>query len=250
VRLELQQPRPGGVAVVYDRPYEGVFAFYTTVLKDGDKYRMYYRGESAPGRPRTVCYAESRDGIRWTKPDLGLVEIDGSKRNNVLLVSPGCLAPFLDGRPGVPQGERYKANSEDKAGLIGYVSADGLHWTRLGDEPIVPHTLKNNFDSQNVMFWSEAEQQYVLYARHSEGGKRAQARATSRDFRHWTPQVLMTYSDTGGTVPSDHLYTSQVQPYFRAPHLYISLPGRFMQGRRVLTETRSSASLPGRTARM
>jgi hypothetical protein len=237
VRLELQQPRPGGVAVVYDRPYEGVFAFYTTIIKDGDKFRMYYRGET--DRPTAICYAESPDGIRWSKPDLGLVEIDGSKRNNVVLVVPGCLAPFLDGRPGVPADQRYKANSEDKAGLIGYVSADGLRWKKLGDEPIVPRQFKNNFDSQNVMFWSETEQQYVLYARHSDGGKRAQARATSKDFRHWTPQVLMTYSDTNNTVPSDHLYTSQVQPYFRAPHIYISLPGRFMQGRRVLTDAQA-----------
>src|SRR5205814_288190 len=51
-RLELQQPRPGGVAVVYDRPYEGVFAFYTTIIRDGDKFHMYYRGE-APGRLQT-----------------------------------------------------------------------------------------------------------------------------------------------------------------------------------------------------
>jgi hypothetical protein len=239
VRLELQQPRPGGVAVAYDRPYEGVFAFYTTVIKDGDRYRMYYRGESVAGFRNTICYAESADGIRWTRPELGMVEIDSSKKNNVLMLANQCLAPFLDGRAGVPADERYKANMEDRAGLFGYVSADGLHWKRLGDEPIVPRKLKNHFDSQNVMFWSEAEQQYVLYARHSEGGKRAQARSTSRDFRTWTAQEPMTYSDTGSTVPSDHLYTSQVQPYFRAPHLYLSLPGRFMSQRRVLDDAQA-----------
>ena len=68
---------------------------------------------------------------------------------------------------------------------------------------------------------------------------RAQARATSADFRTWTPQVRMTYSDTGTDIPSEQLYTSQVQPYFRAPHLYISLPGRFMPGRRALTPERA-----------
>lgn len=238
-RLELQTPRPGGVALAYDRPWEGVFAFFTTVIKDGDKFRMYYRGEPAEGYRPSACYAESADGIRWSKPDLGRVEIDGSKKNNVLMLTQELLAPFLDGRPGVPAGERYKANLEEKAGLFGYVSADGLNWKKVGDTPIVPRKLKNHFDSQNVMFWSEAEGQYVLYARHSESGKRAQARSTSKDFLAWTPQVLMSYGDTNSTVPSDHLYTSQVQPYFRAPHLYVSLPGRFMYLRRALGEAQA-----------
>ena len=47
------------------------------------------------------------------------------------------------------------------------------------EEPLVRATLKNNFDSQNVMFWSEVEQRYVLFARHTEAGFRAQSRATS-----------------------------------------------------------------------
>src|SRR4051794_30335478 len=42
-QTELQRPVSGGTAIAYDRPYEGVFAFYTTIIKDGDKFRMYYR---------------------------------------------------------------------------------------------------------------------------------------------------------------------------------------------------------------
>ena len=49
----------------------------------------------------------------------------------------------------------------------------------------------------------------------------------------------MSYGDTGKTVPSEQLYTSQVQPYFRAPHLYISMPGRLMEGRRAITSERA-----------
>jgi hypothetical protein len=85
------------------------------------------------------------------------------------------------------------------------------------------------------MFWSEVERQYVLYARQTENGFRAQSRSTSKDFVTWTPQVMMKYSDTDTTVPSEQLYTSQVQPYFRAPHIYISMPGRLMEGRRALS---------------
>ena len=104
-----------------------------------------------------------------------------------------------------------------------------------------PRSLVNHFDSQNVMFWSDVEQCYVLYARHSEGKRRAQAKATSKDFIHWTAMTLMTYSDTGATIPSQHLYTNQTHPYYRAPHLYIALPGRFQAGRAVLTEQQAAA---------
>src|SRR5690242_14387889 len=106
VRLEIGRPQPGGVAVAYDKPWEGVFAFYTTVIRDGGMFRMYYRGQSSrPGYRYAICYAESPDGIHWTKPELGLVEIDGTKANNVLLLENQGLSPFLDTRPGVPAGE-------------------------------------------------------------------------------------------------------------------------------------------------
>ncbi len=187
--------------------------------------------------PRLTCYAESRDGIHWTKPNLGLVEVNGSKANNVILPLSGQFCAFLDTRPGVARSERYKANARDIKGphsLVGYVSEDGVRWRKIREAPIVPFSLENNFDSQNAMFWSEVEKRYVLYARHMVGGRRAAARATSRDFLNWTPQTLMSYSDTGSTTPSQHLYTNQTQPYFRAPQIYISLPGRIHFGRRQL----------------
>lgn len=250
---KLHEPRPAGVAIKYDGPLEDRYSFYTTVLKDGDFYRMYYRGylflkgSDEPGARKekwsdavakaVTCYAESRDGIHWVKPSLGLVEINGSRENNVILSKGNQFCPFIDNRPGVPPAERYKANAEEpRVGLVGYVSADGLRWRLVQEQPIMPRQLVNHFDSQNVIFWSEAEQRYVLYARHMVGGKRATARSTSADFRTWTPQTLMTYSDTNSTTPSQHFYTNQTTPYFRAPHLYIALAARFQQGRRALTD--------------
>ena len=225
LELRLQQPRPENIAIKYDQPWEDRLAFYTTVVKDGDVYRMYYRCRLT--RPRLTCYAESRDGIHWTKPQLGLVEVDGSTANNVILPVAGQFCAFLDTRPGVPRSERLKANARDVGtpySLVGYVSADGVRWRKIREAPLVDYAMENNFDSQNVIFWSEAEQRYVLYARHMVEGRRATARATSRDFLQWSPQTLMSYSDTGTTRPSQHLYTNQTQPYFRAPPSPISTP--------------------------
>ncbi|MDP6063509.1 MAG: hypothetical protein QGI49_01775 [SAR202 cluster bacterium] len=244
-RLKLHDPKPGGTAINYDTPWEGYpdapDSFYTTVLREGDTYRMYYRGGEDITRSLT-CYAKSSDGITWIKPRLGLVEVDGSTDNNVIgFPNAPQFCAFRDTRPGVPELERYKANAlrttrADNVGLFAYVSGDGIHWSRLCEEPIVANVLRNHFDSQNVMFWSEVEEQYVLYARHMVGGKRATARATSYDFLDWTEPTLMTYSDTGTTIPSEHLYTNQTHPYFRAPHIYISLAGRIFFDRRTLTD--------------
>jgi hypothetical protein len=57
------------------------------------------------------------------------------------------------------------------------------------------------------------------------------ARTTSADFLHWTPLVEMQ-----ANLPNEHLYTPCTQPYFRAPHIYIALPTRFMDKRGAATD--------------
>jgi len=245
--VRLHEPRPAGVAIRYDLPHEDPrTCFYTTVLKDGDRFRMYYRAARPAEHHSMTCYAESRDGIVWVKPEVGVVEVNGSSRNNVILFEGDTFCPFIDDRPGVPAEERYKANVEVKEGLVGFVSSDGIRWRRLPGV-LVPRSLPNHFDSQNVMFWSAAEGRYVLLARYmvggdseSAGGIRATARATSPDFRTWSPPVSMTYGDTGSSRPSQHLYVNQTTPYFRAPHLYLSLAARFQRGRRALSEEQAA----------
>ena len=217
-RLKLHVPRPGGVAISYERPWEDWYSFYTTILKDGDTYRMYYR--CGLGAQSYTCYAESRDGIRWTRPSLGLFEAQGSRENNVILDSGHQFCPFIDGRPGVPAAERYKANMEAKERLLGYVSAAGIRWKLVRDEAIVPRKLRNHFDSQNVMFWSEAEELYgpLLPAR--------RRRAPGRGAFHFPglpqldrsrPHDLQRYGGHG-PVPAS-LYQSDPPLLPGAPHL-------------------------------
>ena len=103
VQLKLHEPRREGVALKFDRPWEGGFSGYTTVIKDGPLYRMYYRGLPVAGRDgsenEVVCYAESRNGIAWIKPNLDLFEIRGTRENNVVLTNAPYthnFSPFLD----------------------------------------------------------------------------------------------------------------------------------------------------------
>jgi hypothetical protein len=236
--LELHRPRRAGVALKMDRPWEPTTGAYITVFRDQGKYRMYYRGRPprnpTPESREVVCYAESDDGVKWTRPNLGLFEVFGTRENNVVLAKVGhCavnFAPFIDTRLGVPSSERYKAiGGLPPEGLFAFVSSDGLQWKKMSDRAII---TRGKFDSQNNAFWSGSEQCYVCYFRTWKNGVRWISRTTSRDFLRWEPPVEMEFGDA----PDEHLYTNQTEPYFRAPHIYLGLAARFMPGRRALSD--------------
>lgn len=241
--LRLHEPQPAGIALRFDKPWEGSYSTYVTVMQEGGRYRMYYRGlgdaKLDGGRHEAVtCYAESSDGSHWTRPDLGLYEVLGTRQNNVILSGQKDythnFAPFVDSRRGVPGEERYKALAGSiKSGLAGFVSGDGVHWKPWnGGKPLI---TKGLFDSQNVAFWSEAEQQYLCYFRTwtkaGFNGFRSISRAASKDFIHWSEPVQMDF----GEPQAEHFYTNQTQPYFRAPQIYLALAARFMQGKAILS---------------
>ena len=246
VSLQLQQPQPAGIALKFDQPWEGQVSGYVTVIHDGDLYRMYYRGrpltgygDTDPRAQEVTCYAESRDGITFTRPKLGLVSFGGNKDNNAILADVGHVthnfAPFLDTRPGVPNAERFKAvGGSSESGLIAYVSEDGIRFRKLQDKPII---TGGAFDSQNNVLWSEHEQCYVCFFRTFKNGVRWITRTTSTDFLTWTPAVDMTFGDA----PNEHLYTNQTVAYFRAPHIYVGTAARFWPGRRSLTDEQVAA---------
>lgn len=225
--LRLGIPVEKEVVLKMDRPHEGPFSAYFTVLHDAGKYRMYYRGvpeAGKDGRPaETTCYAESTDGVHFQKP-----------ANNILLQGQAPFShnfcPFIDRNPN--GGSRYKALSGiASSGLKAWVSDDGLRWRALRDAPVMAATKLPMFDSQNLAFWSESEGSYVAYVRQFRERVRSIVRATSADFVNWSPFVPL---DLGGA-PADHLYTNQIHPYFRAPHIYVGIAARFNPGRQVLT---------------
>ncbi len=60
--------------VKYDQE-EDIFKMWYTLMR--------WEGKTADG-PRGVAYATSEDGLRWSKPVLGLVESNGSRENNMI----------------------------------------------------------------------------------------------------------------------------------------------------------------------
>ncbi len=222
--LRLHSPQPREVAIPFDRPWEGPVSFYVTVLVDGDTYRAYYRGQPGVGHPEVTCYAESKDGIVWTKPALGLYEFQGSTENNILWMGEGThnFTPFLDQNPAARPEERYKALAGGP--LIALCSPDGIHWRKLRDEPVI---TQGAFDSQNLAFWDSARGRYAAYFRGFRDDVRAVLTATSTDFLNWTEPEWI---DLGDSRP-EHFYTNATTPYFRAPEILLCFPKRFVPER-------------------
>lgn len=245
--LEMHQPIDEGPVLYFDKPWEGPFCGYCTVIKDGDIFKLYYRGLPEAGKDgsdnETTCYAESKDGIAWNKPKLNLFERNGVKENNIILAENAPFShnfsPFLDTNPNTQPQEKYKALAgTKKTGLYRFISPDGINWKKVGEDPVFTDGI---FDSQNVAFWSEVENCYVCYFRTWSGegykGKRTVSRTTSKDFNVWTKPLKMDFGES----PMEHLYTNQTHAYFRAPHIYIATAARFMPNRQVLTKEEAVA---------
>ena len=266
VELELHSPLSAGTALTFREPWEGLSSTYVTVLKDDDRFRMYYRGSSDPSfaassllkpgeslipkHTQVTCYAESADGKSWDKPSLGLFEFEGSRDNNIVWMAGGkggshCFTVFKDQNPEAPDEERYKAlavahPSEGLKHMLGLVSPDGIRWRTVGDKPLM---IQQKMDSGlDLGFWDSERKQYVAYIRDRPGvrpvrapivrGLRSISLATSSDFLQWTELQFIDLGDA----PLEHFYTGAITPYFRAPHIYLAFPKRFIPWRTALSE--------------
>ena len=283
VERVLHEPVAENIALKAEHPWDQIFSAYHLVLRDGAKWRMYYlcsaRGDEdgPPGGWQHCAYAESDDGIEWTKPELGLVEFNGSKRNNLVYAGPYTeFAPFLDENPDAADSERYKAFAVSKRshsgpyGLVPLASPDGLSWRPMSEGPVM---VDGPFDSHNVPFWDTQLGKYVVYARgvgnpdgsvlysaekgwfapagegteskggigrEFGGGVRWIRRAVSDDFINWSPLEVIDCGDA----PFEHLYTNACTPYDRSPGTYLMFPSRFVP-HRVADNDIARAATPG-----
>ncbi len=228
----LHHPTAREVAIAFDAPWEGNISCYVTVFQDDDRSRMYFRGsnynvEDGSYSTQYVCYAESTDGLTWTRPELGIVEWEGSKANNIIWEGVGVhnFSPFKDTNPDCKPEERYKAlASGEKGGLVAFTSPDAIHWTLVSETPVI---TKGAFDSQNLAFYDNVRGHYVDFHRGFKDGVRAIMTSTSEDFSTWTDPQWLDYGDT----PDDHLYTNATVAYPRAPHIFMAFPKRFVPAR-------------------
>jgi len=203
-----------------DKPWEGTVA-YCSVYRDPNRghYRLWY--QAWPGCH--LCYATSDDGIRWSKPNMGLVEYEGSTDNNILLKVGYGAGVLVDPRDPDPE-RRYKIAFWEHNGTSVAFSPDGIHWTKYEKNPVI-HGSHGDYiqpplagdpriatgevggpplSTSDVIdpIWDSKKNCYVIYAKTWLDGpdgsmhwKRAVVRTESKDFIHWTKPVLVIAPD-------------------------------------------------------
>ena len=142
----------------------------------GDQYLMYTAHEAG-----TVC-SVSTDGIHWERPDLGIVEADGSKHNALIgiigdgitgLYPPDRYVPahfdgfrmFVDSNPDALPGERIKALFSAHSSLHLLVSEDGYRFRYAGQMSIPAENPGTPYDSVNTLFYDRHIGKYRAYVR-------------------------------------------------------------------------------------
>ncbi|MBA3480434.1 MAG: hypothetical protein H0T51_01335 [Pirellulales bacterium] len=191
-------------SVVYD-PQDKLYKMWYSSLREG------------------MFYAESPDGKTWTKPNLGLHDIGGSKDNNLVMPAISLPNVFLDPNEQDPEA-RYKLFAwdhayyskepkEDRAdGHKLFQSGDGIHWTAAGAG--VPGSLMaesercSNFicPDTNQVIWDSLAGRYLCTFRTYpklwefgglEAGRRRSIGVTTSDkiSGGWKPIVTVMQPD-------------------------------------------------------
>ena len=104
------------------------------VFRVEGEYRMWYTGADDGGVRRAGLYAVSKDGFAWERPELGLVEVNGSMANNCVAGPCGDLVLYDPGDPDPVRRFKSLFDTGDTLRKSASFSADGLHWRRATDE--------------------------------------------------------------------------------------------------------------------
>ncbi len=207
----------GNPIIPKDKPWEGWGPYqYGTVTWDASKLRMWYQCIGGD-RGGYVCYAESHDGIHWTKPDLGIYDLDGSKANNIVQENDQFHIPSVmklsDGR-WVMYGF---GRMEKSAGPHMAFSPDGLRWTLRDGDPKL-------FESSDVTnhFYDPYRERYVCTYKTPNRRHRAVGIVLSEDGLTWRKPMDGAVFGADDLDPDDtQVYGMPVFPY---QGMYIGLP--------------------------
>jgi len=233
LRIKMRQPEkfPGNPVVARGgpgTPDSWAVQFYGSVIRDQGKLRMWYvaAGDDrldktvARSSPWRVAYAESADGISWTKPVLGLVDYGGNKNNNLVSIDTGPLGILnvkILHEPDAEPAQRYKMTAHvwfSKAAkgarfgtLALFVSADGLTWKSVNRaKPVEAELVRSDM----VLPWTHYEPAGGLYkwdGLYYTSGQNAYAAAlpyhgrvtrsfVSGDFVNWSPASAVGFVRT------------------------------------------------------
>jgi hypothetical protein len=177
-------------------PDERRIYFSGTVLEIDGEYHMWYSGFSREGL-RQVCYAVSKDGSKWERPDLGLVEFNGDKQNNLTAINgyepmEGMICLVLY-EPEDPKPDRrfkmVRELSPENSVKVAF-SADGLRWISGANDEFVVKTEPSGLINRDGVYYLNGHGRPAPHPIPVRGHMRPQKRMMvthiSYDFEHWT----------------------------------------------------------------
>ena len=192
-------------SVIYDEEEKIHKCWYSIFIKSGPKGDFPGEGLSPEkragvnwrvgARSSGVCYATSKDGIHWEKPELGLINFNGDKKNNIVIENSGDhnVKVIKDLHATDPQ-KRYKAIQPGRKNSAVWFSSDGIRWGESIDVGPIAQG-----DTHQTVWWDEDIGKYVLitrswanYAGSNEAHRievRYEVRSVSTDFLTWSKPV-------------------------------------------------------------
>ena len=210
--------------IPFDQPWDSNFSQPGRVVYDErtQLFRMYYRAWT--GDKTFLCALESRDGLHWERPELGLVDFDGSTRNNITNASADHLVTILD--PHEPdETRRWKqidnkpsgsSESGDPRWLARY-SEDGYDWRLYTEDRHSEQKMLFNFGSPAETFGGviNPDAPYVYYSqRGSNRRTRVLGRRDSQDFLNWSGLRTVIEQDLQDP-PGTEFYSAGFDPVSR-----------------------------------
>ena len=214
-----------------DKPWEiNLDNLYPNVAYD-DQAKLYKCWHHNDYPHNVLCFAQSKDGLKWDKPALGLVDYKGSKENNILFAGGGHgVGVFLDHHETDPA-RRFKMfysarPSPRVVALATRFSPDGIHW---GDENV--SSSRPRGDTHNNALWAPTLGKYVGFSRGwEEPVQRVVNRVESTNFLDWTDPVVVLSG-----IRRRQTYS---MPVFYYGGVYLGLPTilRYDKGSRVHVE--------------
>jgi len=196
-----------------ERPHEFTRVhLYGTVLRDTESglFRMWYSTHDMSGSGVSyLCYATSKDGYAWTRPDLDVVP----GTNIVLHRDAHTHGPSLILDPDDPEpSRRYKLLMRpSKRGvtnmIMAYTSPDGIHWRMAQEEPVIA------VDSDcHIGLYRDSNTGLYQASFRARNLDRRVWRSESADFVHWRRPVLALEPDVNDP-PQTQIYGMQMTPY-------------------------------------
>ncbi len=167
-------------AVRYDTEH-GLFRMWYGVW-----YKERYFGKTPFAY--NIAYAESKDGIKWTRPALGVFDrLPEDPRNNLIKLGREKTQGIdveLNPKPGVIPG-RFVALHNEAGGLRISTSDDGKTFTWLHEEPTLPY----HSDTANNLVYDEVRDRWLVFCRpraYAGDHKRRVSVQESKDLKNWT----------------------------------------------------------------